>query len=68
MGKIMDVVQLVDCLSNMQKGLGFIPHHCLTLDVVVYPLIPVFGRDSLEDQEFKIILGYMVNMRSVWAT
>lgn len=68
MGKTMDIVQLVDCLSNMQKGLGFISCHCLTLDVVVYPLIPVFGRDSLEDQEFKIILGFMVNMRSVWAT
>jgi hypothetical protein len=31
------------------------------------PVIPALGRLRQEDREFKVSLGYRVNMRTVWA-
>lgn len=35
---------------------------------MVQPTIPVCGKERQEDEEFKVILGYIASMRPVWAT
>lgn len=35
---------------------------------MVYPVIAVFGRWRLEDQEFKVILNCIVSLRPAWVT
>jgi hypothetical protein len=32
------------------------------------PIYPAFGRGSNQDQEFKVIIGYLVSLRPPWTT
>lgn len=58
---------MVACLPNMQEALGLIPNTAST-GVLVGSCNPSTGEGQLEDQKFKVILGYVMGPRLAWGT
>lgn len=66
-GRSGDAGQLVESLRSTQEALGSIPRTIQTNGVGVFA-ISTFEWWRQEDEEFQIVLGYMLRLRPAWAT
>lgn len=60
-------VVLSECLPGIHKALLHPQHHIHYVRRCL-PVIPTLAKWRQEDPEFKVILSYIVSLRSSWAT
>jgi hypothetical protein len=63
------IAELLGCLLSLQEAQGSIPSSAVKPGMVVHTCIPsTWLVERQKDQEFKVILGYIVSSKPAWPT